>query len=291
MPSNTAVLQSSPQTVSTFFNSAILLDNNEFFFAKDGWTCHCASCTKGFRDYVKKRFGVAKTKRFFGVAPDQLEIPAEEGPLFALWLQWRNRVWAEINESFRARLREINPKIMLFANTQYLFQNACLATNLQYDHEDVVASESVSLNSWQMSRKMVLGNALADGQPLWNYIGTFVEGNTYTGLKPPEVISPLITATIAHQARPWIVDGFDDGPTDPRARQAMSRLLAWHNTHPQFYTNTPWVRAGVVLSLASRNVLHRALIPESLGALLAAGIPVAAMRDEVLSVRKLRTSV
>jgi hypothetical protein len=266
----------------------ILLDNNEFFFAKDGWTCHCASCTQGFRDYVKKRFGVAKTKRIFGVAPDQLEIPAEEGPLFALWLQWRNRVWAEINESFRARLREINPKIMLFANTQYLFENACLGTDLQYAHEDVVVSESVGLNSWQMSRKMALGSALAEGRPLWNYIGTFVEGNTYTGLKPPELISPLITATIAHQARPWIVDGFDDGPTDPRARQAMSKLLAWHNRHPQFYTNTPLARAGVVLSLPSRNALHRALIPENLGAFLSAGIPATALRDEELSARKLK---
>jgi len=266
----------------------ILLDNNEFFFAKDGWTCHCASCTQGFRAYVKQRFGVKKAKRFFGVAPDQLEIPAAEGPLFALWLQWRNRVWAEINESFRARLRQINPQIMLFGNTQYLFENGCLASDLQYAREDVVVSESVGLGSWQMSRKMVLGNALAEGRPLWNYIGTFVEGVTYTGLKPPEVISPLITATIAHQARPWIVDGFDDGPTDPRARQAMARLLAWHHTHPQFYTNTPWARAGVVLSLPSRNALHRALIPENLGALLAAGIPAAALRDEALSARKLK---
>jgi hypothetical protein len=265
----------------------ILLDNSEFFFAKDGWTCHCASCQKAFRGYVRKRFGVERTKRFFGVAPDQLEIPSAEGPLFALWLQWRNRVWAEINESFRARLREVNPKIMIVANTQYLYENACLATDLQYVHEDAVVSESVGLDSWQMSRKMALGSALAEGRPLWNYIGTFTEADTYTGIKPAEVISPLIIATIAHQARPWIVDGFDDGHTDPLARQAMSKLLAWHNTHPQFYTNTPWARAGVVLSLSSRNALHRALIPESLGALLSAGVPAAALRDEDLSAEKL----
>lgn len=266
----------------------ILLDNSEFFFAKDGWTCHCAACQQAFRDYVKKRFGVERTKRFFGVAPDRLEIPSDEGPLFALWLQWRNRVWAQVNESFRARLREIDPKIMVVANTQYLYDNACLATDLQYAHEDAVVSESVCLDSWQMSRKMMLGRALAEGRPLWNYIGTFTEADTYTGIKPPEVISPLIIATIAHQARPWIVDGFDDGHTDPRARQAMSKLLAWHNTHPQFYRNTPWARAGVVLSLASRNVLHRALIPEDLGALLSAGIPTAALRDEDLTAEKLR---
>jgi hypothetical protein len=265
----------------------ILLDNSEFYFAKDGWTCHCASCRKAFRDYVEKRFGVERTKRFFGVALEQLEIPSEEGPLYALWLQWRNRVWAQINESFRARLREVNPKIMLVANTQYLFDNACLATDLQYVHEDAVVSESVGLDSWQMSRKMALGSALAEGRPLWNYIGTFTESDTYTGIKPAEVIGPLIAATIAHQARPWIVDGFDDGHTDPLARQAMSKLLAWHDTHPQFYANTPWARVGVVLSLSSRNALHRALIPESLGALLSAGVPTAALRDEDLTAKKL----
>ncbi len=265
----------------------ILLDNSEFFFAKDGWTCHCASCQKAFREYVKERFGVERTKRFFGVAADQLEIPSREGPLFALWLQWRNRVWAQLNETFRARLREVNPKIMLLANTQYLYENACLATDLQYLHEDVVVSESVGLDSWQMSRKMVLGSTLAQGRPLWNYIGTFTEADTYTGIKPAEVISPLIIATIAHQARPWIVDGFDDGHTDPPARQAMSKLLAWHDTHPQFYSNTPWARAGVVLSLPSRNALHRALIPENLGALLSAGVPTAALRDEDLTTEML----
>ncbi len=58
--------------------------------------------------------------------------------------------------------------------------------------------------------------------------------------------------------------------------------------HPQFYTNTPWARAGVVLSLSSRNVLHRALIPENLGALLSAGVPTAALRDEDLTAGKLR---
>ena len=258
----------------------ILLDNSEILFCGGQLDMPLRPhAEKAFRDYVKQRFGVEQAKRFRCGTRNQLEIPLREGPLFALWLQWRNRVWAQINESFRARLREVDPKIMIVANTQYLYENACLATDLQYVHEDAVVSESVGLDSWQMSRKMALGSALAEGRPLWNYIGTFTEADTYTGIKPPEVISPLIIATIAHQARPWIVDGFDDGHTDPRARQAMSKLLAWHNTHPQFYTNTPWARAGVVLSLSSRNVLHRALIPESLGALLSAGVPAAARRS------------
>ena len=266
----------------------ILLDNNEFYFAQAGWTCHCAACTRAFREYVRQRFGNERAKRFFGVSPGQLEIPSQEGPLFALWLHWRNRLWAEINESFRARLRQVNPRIMLLANTQYLFDNACLASDLQYEREDVVVSESVGLSSRGMSDKMLLGQAMAAGRPLWNYIGTFVNGADYTGLKPPEVVTPLIAATIAHEARPWIVDGFDDGPTDPRARKEMSVLLSWHSAHPEFFTNAPWAQVGVVLSLPSRNALHRALIPFNLSALVQAGVPIIALRDEELSAKKLR---
>jgi hypothetical protein len=160
----------------------ILLDNNEFYFAKAGWTCHCESCTRGFRDYVRKRFGAEGCRRFFGTDPEELEIPSQEGPLFALWVRWRDRVWAEINESFRARLRRVNPDIILLANTQYLHNDACLASDLQFEREDVVVSESVGLNSRKMSDKMTLGQAVAAGRPLWNYIGTFVDGNDYTGL-------------------------------------------------------------------------------------------------------------
>ena len=108
----------------------LLLDNNEFFRAEAGWTCHCVACTKGFREYARQRLGTARTRRLFGVAPEQLEIPTQEGPLFALWMRWRNRVWAGINESFRDRLRRLNPNIFLLANTQYMFDDGMLGTDL-----------------------------------------------------------------------------------------------------------------------------------------------------------------
>lgn len=266
----------------------IMLDNNQFFFAEAGWTCHCAACTKGFREYVRQRFGTERTKRLFGVAPGQLEIPAQDGPLYALWLHWRNRVWAEVNESFRASLRKLNPNIVLFANTQYGFENGVLATDLQYEREDVVLSESCALNSRQMSAKMVLGHALAEGRPLWNYIGTFVNGADYTGLLPAEVIAPMISATLAHEARPWVVDGFDEGQTNASARKEMSALLGWHAAHPELFANPPWHPVGVVVSPTSRNVLHRPLMPPHLSALLKAGAPVAGLRDENITVKKLR---
>ena len=266
----------------------ILLDNNEFFHAQAGWTCHCADCAKAFREYVRQRLGDAKTKRLFGVAPEQLEIPTQEGPLFSLWLRWRNRVWAGINESFRERLQQINPDMILLANTQYLFDDAMLGTDLQYEHEDVVISESCNLSSRKMSEKMVLGRALAEGRPLWNYIGTFVNNDDYTGLKPAGVIAPLIAATLAHDARPWIVDGYDEGQTDAQARRDMAALLGWHAAHPGLFANPPWTPVGVVFSLGSRNILHRALIPPHLAALLQAGVPVAGLRDDSITGKKLR---
>lgn len=287
-PAREYVLQRAVRLTREYQPDGILLDNNMFYFTKEGWTCHCAACTRAFREYVRRRLGPDRARRLFGVAPADLEIPSREGSLFALWLNWRNRVWADVNETFRARLRQVNPRIMLFANTQYLFGNASLASDLQFEHEDIVISESRGLSSWQLSEKIVLGQALAAGRPLWNYIGTFVNASDYTGLKPPEVTSPLIATTIAHGALPWIVDGFDDGPTDARARREMSTLLAWHNTHPELFTNTPWARCGVVLSLPSRNALHRPLLPPHLMALLQAGIPVTALRDEELRADKLR---
>lgn len=266
----------------------IMLDNNEFFFAEAGWTCHCAGCTKNFREYVRRRFGVEKTRQLFGVTPDELKIPSEEGPLHALWLNWRNRVWAEINESFRARLRAVNPKILFFANTQYAYDNAMLGTDFQYEREDVVLSESVSLSSRQMSEKMVLGHAVAEGRSLWNYIGTFAKFDDYTGLKPAAEISPLIAATLAHAARPWIVDGFDLGPTDTNSRKEMSRLLGWHAAHQEFFTSERWAGVGIIFSLNSRNALHRPLIPPHVAALQSVGTPVIGLRDEKISAKQLK---
>jgi hypothetical protein len=266
----------------------VMLDNNQFYFADAGWTCHCEACNKAFREYVERRCGAGGTRQLFGVEPAKIRIPSEEGPLFALWMHWRNRVWAEVNESFRARLRKDNPEIMFFANTQYQFDTGVLASDLQYAREDVVLSETVGLNAQQTAGKMNLGHALAEGRPLWNYIGTFAKADDYTGLLPAERIRPMIISTIAHGARPWIVDGFDEGPTDPAARAEMSQLLGWHARHPELYSSERWAEVGTLISLTSRNALKRPLIPPHLTALRAAGTPIIALRDDTLTVEKLR---
>jgi dienelactone hydrolase len=266
----------------------LLLDNNEFFQTAVGWTCHCASCTAAFRRYLRLRFGEGQTRRLFGAAPETLDIPSQPGPLFSVWLRWRNRVWAGINESYRAHLRAIDSRMILFGNTQYLCGNGLLATDQQFEHEDIIVSESCNLGSWQMSEKMVLGGAVAEGRSVWNYIGTFVDSADYSGLKPPGVVGPLIAATLAHGARPWIVDGFDDGQTNAAARAQMADLLGWHAAHPEYFAGQPWTPVGVVISLDSRNLLGRPEIPPHLASLLQNGVPVAGIRDDKITAASLK---
>lgn len=283
-----AALDRAVNLVRTYHPDGVLLDNNQFFFAKDGWTCHCDGCTKAFRQYVAKRFEAEQSRKLFGSPPQELLIPTDDGPLKALWMKWRNRVLAEVNEEYREKLRETDPKIVFFANTQYLYDDGDLASDDQFEREDIVISESVGLNGPAMARKMILGQCLASGRPLWNYIGTFTEGNNYTGLKPAAEILPMIAATLAHGARPWIVDGFNEGASDAAARKEMSRLLAWHAAHEDLYRGQPWAGVASLVSLNSRNVLHRPLIPPHWSAMQTTGTPVIALRDDELTAEKLK---
>lgn len=283
-----AALDRCERLMHDYSPDGLMLDNNEFYFAQAGWTCHCDACTAAFRKYTQERVGVQTCKELFGAAPDELQIPSQEGPLFWFWTQFRDRVWAEVDESFRARLRQINPQIVFFANTQYLFDTAMLAADSQFVREDVVLSESVGLTSRQMSDKLMLGHAMAQGRPLWNYIGTFTNSNDYTGLRPASIIAPMIAATLAHGARPWIVDGFDLGATDASARAEMSRLLGWQARHEELYAGKRWAAVAVLISPTSRDVRHRPLIPPVLSALREAGTPVIALRDDAITPETLR---
>ena len=273
----------------------IMLDNNQFFYTDEKntspstWTCYCDYCQHKFRDYAVRRFGPERLKRMFGVDADGLRIPAEEGPLRALWVHWRNRVWAETNEAFRERLRRIDPGMMLFANHQYDWPDGVLASDLQYEHEDIVLSESRELTSWHMSAKMLVGGALAGDRPLWNYVGTFEEKD-YTRLRPQEVVGPIVGASLAHRARPWIVYfGFQDGQGNYQARRELAGLLSWYASRPRLFVGERWAPVGVVVSPLNRNVRGRALIPGHLSELLRSGVgPVRAFRDDRLTPAGLR---
>jgi hypothetical protein len=269
---------------------AVMLDNQEFFYTEVGGpTCYCEHCQRKFRQYVRQRLGPEGVQRAFGLAVEELRIPTERGDLFNLWIHWRNRVWAEATEVFRAKLRETKPDLVLLTNTQYEFGDWLLATDLQYPHEDAVLSESRGLTSTGMSGKMQLGQALANGRPLWNYVGTFQEPD-FTRLREAATIAPLLAATLAHRANPWIVFyGFAEHPPENEAALAeLSRYLKFYRQHAaDFAAAQPYAEVLSLLSLRARNYLQRPLQPAHLALLRAHHVPADTALETDLPARDL----
>lgn len=283
-----------------------MLDNCGFGHTEAGWTCYCGYCQRGFRKYVLARCGEDWIKSQLSIGPRDLQIPTEPGPLFALWTNWRNRLWAEIDELFRARLREINPQILLFANTQYDLPVDTQASSLQFQHEDIVFSETHEVDPWYISQKMVLGKALASGIPLWDYMGTFAEtpqNPALDQLRPWDVLRQSIPPSLAHGARPWIVYlGFED-PGSQSSLHELGHYLSWFASHPDLFVATPKTPVGAMISLRTRDILalmgkcvgqgvtgcsvdpgrQYPLTPPHLEALLKAGVPAVGLADTRLS--------
>ena len=204
----------------------IMLDNSEFFDTQSGITCYCEGCQAAFRKYVAERFG----ETIDGRATASLRIPVERGFLYDVWLAWRNRVWGEANETFRRELRRIKPELVLMSNTQYLFETPDLATDLIYDHEDALISESLGLSMDGMINKLLLGQALAKGKPLWNYLGTFNEKDNSLFV-PPDAIAMNISTAYACGVRPWVVYyGFAEKTVENKpSLDRLASVIAWHN--------------------------------------------------------------
>jgi hypothetical protein len=141
---------------------------------------------------------------------------------------------------------------------------------------------------------------------LWDHIATFAETPEGAGidrLRPPQVIRQIVSLTLAHGARPWIVYyGFQDPASQP-ARREMARILSWSAAHPELFSATPYTPVAVIVSLRERDLFGGAvrcvgqgvtrcypatssispLIPRHLGSLLNAGVPVIALRETQLS--------
>lgn len=256
--------------VKKYRPDAVIMDNNEFFETPGGMTCHCEGCQAGFKKYVRERFG----RRVFGLDASSLRIPDSPGPLYNLWIHWRNRVWADATEKFRAGLRAVSPDIVLFANTQYLFPNNTLATDLQYGSEDVVLSESRELNLTGQVDKLLLGKALAADRPLWNYLGTFTEDDIEL-LQPPSVVARCVHATYACGARPWVVYyGFSENPEANReSLSEMAQVLKWHiGFGPRIQGFIPYAPVVSLVSHHSFNLRGSKLVPGHLRTLRGEGI-------------------
>jgi len=68
----------------------------------------------------------------------------------------------------------------------------------------------------------------------------------------------------------------------------MSDLLSWYASHPDLFSGRRWAPVGTVISIRSRDLSGRDLIPKHLASLLGAGVPAMAIRDEHLSLKALK---
>jgi hypothetical protein len=248
----------------------VMLDNSEFFATPSGVSCHCPGCQFEFRRYLRKRFGDSVAGR----QTDTIAIPSESGFLYDLWISWRNRVWGEANEIFRRELRKVKPDLVVMSNTQYLRSSPDLATDLIYDHEDALISESVNMTMDNMINKLLLGRALAKGKPLWNYMGTFRQDN-YDLLVPPASIAMNISTAYACGVGPWIVyRGFYEKPVqNALSLDRMASVMAWHNNQENSRSElNPYALVLSLVSLNSRNYRFSRLIPDHLILLRRQGI-------------------
>lgn len=277
--------------VKTYHPDAIMLDDNGYYHTREGgWACYCRYCQKGFREYVVSRCGERWLETQFSLKPDDIKIPVHKGPLYALWLRFRNRTWAHADEVFRKALRELDPSIVFFANTLFDYNQSEQSSDLQYDHEDVVFSESHYSDSWYMSEKMLYGQAIAAGaRPLWNYVATF-DDSEYSRLRPPDIALPMVAASLAHRGLPWVVYyGFHQAANESTL-QGMSDMLMWYAAHLEFFTGEVWTPVVALVSPHSRNVLDQPLFPSNASFLLQRGVPLAMLREEHISSRALASA-
>ena len=248
----------------------IMLDNSEFFATESGVTCYCEGCQAAFRKYAAERFGEA----IDGQGTASLRIPVERGFLYDVWLAWRNRVWGEANETFRRELRKVKPDLVLMSNTQYLWENPDLATDLIYDHEDALISESRGMSMDGMIDKLLLGRALAKGKPLWNYLGTFNEEDNSLFVTPDAMAMNVSTA-YACGARPWVVYwGFTEKAAENKASlDRLASVMSWQNAQSvEGGPLTPYAPVRSLVSLNSRNYRLSKIIPGHLTALRRHGV-------------------
>jgi hypothetical protein len=297
-PARAYTLSYTLDLVRDYAADAIMLDNNGFGHTTKGFACYCEHCQRSFKEYVTARCGAAWIRRELQTDPEQLRIPTEKGPLLALWLCWRSRVWAETDELFRSSLRSLRPQIAFFVNIQYDQNPDPQAGRLQFSREDVVFSETHESDSWYISQKLVFGQALTQNhRPLWNYVANFRD-NDPLRLRSPEEVSLMIATSLAHRTLPWINYPGLDSVEDQASRKEIARYVSWFAMHPDLFAGKLTAPVGTVVSLLTRDVFQSikscnrqgvtgcsatedtpVLMSKHVGLLLRAGMPVIGLRE------------
>lgn len=301
-PARAYTLDYTLKLVRDYAPDGIMLDNNGFGHTAEGFTCYCEHCQQSFKQYVIERCGEVFIRSAIQTNPEQLRIPVDKGPLLPLWLCWRSRVWAQSNELFRSALRKLRPEIAFFVNIQYDQNPDTQGSRQQFTHEDVIFSETHESDSWYVSQKLVLGQALTQGRlPLWNYLATFQDKNPLR-LRTPLEVSLMIATSLAHLALPWINYPGLDSIEDLQSRREIARYVSWFASHQELFSGNLSSPVGSVVSLLTRDVFESikncnrqgvtgcsasedtpSLITRHVGLLLKAGMPVIAIREEDLT--------
>ena len=279
--------------IADYGADAVLLDNNFFGSPNDseGAVCYCQECQRKFRAYVAQRFGDL-TEELLGVTIQELKIPvAPTGPLYSLWKHFRNRSWAEATERTRRALKDV----VVVANTQYWWWTVGeygwgVGLDLQYPHEDMLLSESYGLpgmDSLGVSAKMVMGQAAANGRPLFDLVGSF-RWDALKILKPPSVVKRQMSASLLHQANLWICSyGLQrHQETNKPSCQAMSQMLLFRAQHANLYERAePWGTVGSILPITSYNSLgpEVLVVPSHIAKMRAAGYAPRGIYDSNLT--------
>ncbi len=180
----------------------IMLDNNEFYYTDVGATGYCDGCQAAFRAHVREKLG-DEALRALGLDPETVGCPLPDEPLYPHWIDWRYLAWRDATAEFRRRVRAALPETVLCANTQYKY-NWVLAVQEQIDGEDLLFSESRNQLAREMSCKLAYGHCLADGKPVWNYLGTWQDDDLSRLQTPPQILDQLCTS-LAWNTSPWIV--------------------------------------------------------------------------------------
>jgi len=269
-----------------------MFDNNFYQMpgrTADGRTvesCYCPTCRRKFREYVLKNYGDV-LESGFGVKPENLDIPTAPGPLKMLWVDWRNRCWAEAMEKVRSRI-----KVPVFANTEFMWRNWELGVDRIYRHEDAVFSESNYLGN--LPEKYCLGNAFAPDRPHFSYLVPFVvSGEQYWKLKSSGDVAELVGTTLLYNLNLWLMfHGWDPtlgypepiGDANRPSQEMIKRYFAFRNQHRDWFLQMrPIPEMGVVTS--SRNRMAGAGMNFSLGLsrMIRNGFAVDAIHDLTLA--------
>ncbi|MFO7945562.1 MAG: hypothetical protein R6V19_01930 [Armatimonadota bacterium] len=179
----------------------IMLDNNEFYYTDVGATGYCEGCQEAFGAHIRDTLGDEHLRQM-GLDPETVKCPLPHEPLWGQWVDWRYKVWREAVAEFRSRVREAMPGTMLCANTQYKY-DWMLAVHEQPPSEDVVFSESKNQLAREMTCKLAYGQALADGKPLWNYLGTWRSEDIFR-LNPVERVMDDMSTSLAWNCPLWL---------------------------------------------------------------------------------------